>query len=80
MKHQTFWKRRVMRGGLTGAVLLGLSISLVVLMGADTYPEMRVEDMDPFFVKHAILILFLFGAYSGAVLGGVTSNPQFPEL
>jgi len=73
MRHQTNWKRGAIRGALTGAVLLGISICLVVLISADSYPEMRVEDTDPSFVKHAILILFLFGAYSGAVLGGLTS-------
>jgi hypothetical protein len=76
MTQQATWKNRAIHGGITGALLTGFIITLVVLVGADTYPELRVEDMDPFFMKHAILVLSLFGAYSGAVIGGLTARPS----
>jgi multisubunit Na+/H+ antiporter MnhE subunit len=82
VSHSTIWKRRTIGGGLLGAALLGGFFSLAVLIGADTYPELGVEGADPFFLKHAILVLLSFGLYSGATIGGLTTDPrcEHPEF
>ena len=37
---------------------------------------LAIEAFDPFFIEHAILVLVLLGAYTGAVLGGLTMEPK----
>jgi hypothetical protein len=79
MKRKSTWKGRAIHGGATGALITGVAMSLAVFYGPDLFPALRVEGMDPFFIEHAILVFFIYGVYTGAVIGGLTANPRFTE-
>jgi hypothetical protein len=71
MRHQTTATIQATWGALAGALLVAIGLVISGMVSAGVFPLMVTDALDPVFLGHSILVLFLFGAIVGAVVGGL---------
>ena len=63
-------------GALAGFFLTAIFVVMAGMISYGVYPLLLEQEFDPFLMGHSLLVLLLFGAVVGAIIGGLSARSR----